>query len=374
MAVRTGYALGLHICNEDSTCSVAKKEVLARIWWAHYELERLMAVMTGRPSSSISKNCSVPLPLPLSSKDIEETIIESRLGSQAATSVSPFHTKTPASSSGSFGTSNRATPNSSVSTSEQANSGSYLKNIIQLSKITQHALGFYVPGTGNQTWQGVQETIMQLTAELEIWTASLSDGLNFFKYGVFPRHRYKRERNTLDIFYHSTIILITRPCLCRLDRRIYDQRVTLSEFSQRSALTCVKSAKAIAGLLPDHPEFNLAMLYEVGPWWIMVHVIMQSFVILLLEISYELIQLPHDRREITLLLKKLVRWLRAMKVNNEMARRAYSLVMGLLRKLSETKEMKMVSLFIRHKSKISHPCVSVPRMLSANPIYRLTDD
>jgi hypothetical protein len=52
---------------------------------------------------------------------------------------------------------------------------------------------------------------------------------------------------------------------------------------------------------------------------------------------------PHDRREIMLLLKKLVRWLRAMKVNNRMAERAYSLVMSLLGKLVDTTETKMVS-------------------------------
>jgi hypothetical protein len=371
MAVRAGYALGLHICNEDSAYSATKKEVLARIWWAHYELERLIAVMTGRPSSVISRSCSVPLPLPLSSKDIEETIIKSRFGLQPAKSVSPFGTKTPASSSGSFGTPDPTKSDNSASTLEQTNSGSYLRNIIQLSQITQDALGLYVASAVDRTWQGVQETIMRLTAELEVWTTSLSDGFNFLKYGVFPRHRYKRERNTLDILYHGTIILITRPYLCRLDRRISQQIVNSSEFSQRSALTCVKSAKAIARLLPDHPDFKLASLYELGPWWIMVHVIMQSFVVLLLEISYESIQLPHDRREIMLLLKKLVRWLRAMKVNNRMAERAYSLVMDLLRKLVDTTETKMVSLFKQLILECFPFCVPTLRLWSAKVLHEL---
>ncbi|KAF2034350.1 hypothetical protein EK21DRAFT_56709, partial [Setomelanomma holmii] len=330
MALRFGYALGLHIRNEDRAAGAAKKEVLSRIWWGHYSLERLLAAITGRPSIGINRTCSVPLPLPLSSGDIEETIIESRFGGQITMSTSL--------QARNITTSTAETPNSPTRTMsdystiapEPANSGSYLKNIIQLGEITQDALNLYTASTVGESWQGVQQIIDRLTEELEMWATSLPVGLNFFKRGG-SGHRYEREQNTLEILYHGTMILTTRPCLCRLDRRITNQTVQSTEFNHRTALACVKSAKAVARLLPEDPDMNLVALYEAGPWWVMVHTIMQSLVILLLEISYEAVYFPQDRQDVLPSLKKLVRWLRAMRWSNGMARRAYTLVVNLLK-------------------------------------------
>jgi hypothetical protein len=342
MALRFGYALGLHIRNEDRASGAAKKEVLSRIWWGHYSLERLLAAITGRPSIGINKTCSVPLPLPLSSGDIEETIIESRYGSQMTMSASLLVRKQPTSSAETPNSPTRTMSDYSPGSSEPANSGSYLKNIVQLGEITHVALNLYAASTVGESWQGIQRIIVRLTEELELWATSLPDGLNFFKRAHNTGHQYEREQNTLDILYHSTMILITRPCLCRLDRRITNQTARSSEFNQRMALTCVESAKAVARLLPDDPDGNLVALYEAGPWWAMVHTIMQSLVILLLEISYDAVYFPQDRQDVMPSLKKLVRWLRSMRSSNGMARRAYTLVVNLLRVQVTT--IKMVSL------------------------------
>ncbi|KAJ4326003.1 hypothetical protein N0V94_000368 [Neodidymelliopsis sp. IMI 364377] len=58
------------------------------------------------------------------------------------------------------------------------------------------------------------------------------------------------------------------------------------------------------------------LLYQLGPWWQMVHVVMQALVVLLLEIVYEDMHFPEDRQEVVPSLKKLLRWLRVMRVNN----------------------------------------------------------
>lgn len=346
MALRFGYALGLHIRNEDRASGAAKKEVLSRIWWGHYSLERLLAAMTGRPSIGINRTCSVPLPLPLSSRDIEETIIESRFGDRMTMSTSLMTARNvPTSTAETPDSPTRSMFDYSTSASEPANSGSYLKNIIQLGEITQDALNLYTASTVGESWQGIQKVIVRLTEELELWATSLPNGLNFFKRGTNAGHRHEREQNTLDILYHGTMILITRPCLCRLDRRIANQTARSSEFNQRTSLTCVESAKAVARLLPNDPTFNVVTLYETGPWWSIVHTIMQSLVILLLEVSYEAVYFPHDRQDVIPSLKKLVRWLRAMRSNNGMASRAYSLVINLLRVLITT--IKMVGQFER---------------------------
>jgi hypothetical protein len=298
--------------------------------------------MTGRPSIGVNRTCSVPLPLPLSSTDIEDAIIESRFSEQPPRLSSLLAQYSSTSSAATPDSAHHMIPDPPSSDLVQANSGSYLKSTIQLGEITQDALSLYTTNTGDQTWQQIQEHIYRLSNKIDWWAKSLPDGFNFLKLAGFARLNHVRERTALDILYHGTIILITRPCLCRLDRRINHQTTRTSDFDQRSALTCVESAKAVARLLPEGPHLDIVTLYEAGPWWTMVHTIMQSLTILLLEISYETIQLPHDRREIVNSLKKLVRWLRAMRSNNGMARRAYSLVMSMLKVLVTT--VKMVSL------------------------------
>jgi hypothetical protein len=337
MAIRLGHILGINSGNKDRTSGAARQEVLSRIWWAHISLERFMAAMTGYSSVVANRIDPIPLPLALSSKDIgDETVIETQFRAQPA--VPAYSTAQQGS------TAPAGAPESSHAYLEPANSGSYLKKIVQLGKITHDAVSMYATYTAGQTWQPVEEAINRLTEELEAWTASLPEGFNFLKFGTFVERQYGRERNTLDLLYHGTIIIITRPCLCRLDRRTSNLPGGPNEFNQRSALTCVESAKAVARLLPENSPLDHAKLYELGPWWIIVQIVTQSLIVLVLDISYEAIRLPHDRRETILLLKKLVRWLRAMNKSNRAAEHAYLLVIKVLRALGAT--VKMVCMFL----------------------------
>jgi hypothetical protein len=342
MAIRLGYTLGLNSTKKE----FARQEVLSRIWWAHVSLDRFMAVMTGYPSIVMDNIDLIPLPLALSSEEIDETIIETLSEGQEAHTVSLAIQRASTASAGTSDSTNQANPDYLDTHLEPTNSGSYQKKIVQLGKIAHDAVSMYAASTVGQTWQAVQEIISRLTKELESWATSLPDGLNFLGFRTLVQHQYVRERNTLDLLYHGTIIMVTRPCLCRLDRRASNRATGLNEFNLVSALTCVESAKAVARLLPESPGFDLGKLYEFGPWWTMAQIVMQSLVVLLLEISYEAVQLPHDRRENILLLKKLVRWLRAMNINNGMAKHAYLLVMSLLRSLVVT--VKMVRTIPRH--------------------------
>ncbi|KAF3045477.1 hypothetical protein E8E12_006913 [Didymella heteroderae] len=327
-ALRSGFALGLHLRNEDGSTGAARKEIHSRIWWAHYSFERLVSALTGRPSMGMGHLCSVPLPLPLSCDDIEESIIASRFGDKGKRTMM-LHRSTGSTQAMEFSAQSYHTPNS-----ESANSGSYLKSMVQISEITQVALSLYGANTERGSWETTQSTIAHHNEELDAWATALPDGLNFLRRSGVLDHRYRREQNTLDIMYHSTKILITRPCLCRLDRRIANQSASSNTFNQRAALLCVNAAKSIAGLLPDATERNLVMPYQAGPWWQLVHIVMQALVVLLLEIVLEQRYFPDDRLEVVSPLKKLLRWLRIMRANNEMAVRAYSLSLALMKKLA----------------------------------------
>jgi hypothetical protein len=341
--MRFGYALGLHIRNEDRSAGAAKKEVLSRIWWSHYTLESILAMLTGRPSLRVDEGYSVAIPLPISSEEIDGTLIDTKIGNQLAMPISllPPERNVTASSGTGPGPPIQAISDDYPLLVDPTNSRSYLSSTINLSKITHTALGLYAPGVVGESWQSVQRLIAQMSEEIETWATSLPDGLNFSNRVVDSEHPYKREQNNLEFLYHSTMILITRPCLCRLDRRIKKQSASSKAFNQSTALRCLNSAKSIARLLPDNPEQNVVALYESGPWWSITHNVMQSLVVLLLDISYEVQRFPDDPHEVLPSIKKLIRWLRALRSNNGMARRAYSIVVGLLKKIVQI--VKIVS-------------------------------
>ncbi|KAH7402520.1 fungal-specific transcription factor domain-containing protein [Pyrenochaeta sp. MPI-SDFR-AT-0127] len=335
LAMRIGYALGLHIRNEDRNVGVARKEVLYRIWWGHYSFELFVSATIGRATLGVNRNCSVPLPLPISSGDIEGSIIESRFGDQimmsAGQSLRELSTppeKQPGSS--------ETISEMSTSFTERTNSGTYLKKIVRLFQITQDALHLYDAGMVSESWESSQKVIAQLEKDLAMWATSLPDGLDFFHRGAVIGHRYRREQNTLEILYHSTKILVTRPCLCRLDCISANPSTSSNNFNRQMAVTCVASAKAIANLLANEPEYHVVTLYEVYPWWSMVHHIMRSLVVLLLEVAHGPTDFPEDPQGIVSPLKGLMRWLRAMRKSNGMAKRAYSIVFKLVKKLAAT--------------------------------------
>jgi hypothetical protein len=64
-------------------------------------------------------------------------------------------------------------------------------------------------------------------------------------------------------------MLITRPCLCRIDRRIQKESAISTEFNTTSANLCINAALEMAKLFPAQPDLSFA--YYEAPWWAIVH-------------------------------------------------------------------------------------------------------
>jgi hypothetical protein len=326
--------MGLHLRNEDLKMDVAQRENLARIWWGSYCLELLVSAITGRPGIETEGICSVPLPLPTSSEDIETSLIDTRFRGSGDAVILPQ--KAPKSQDADSVSQEQTVHHYPASAYGPANSGSYLKHTVLLSRITRKTLKLYAASTVNKSWQSIQQTIAALLEELETWAASLPHGLNFSNRNDSSSGHYAREQNILNLLHKSTKILITRPYLCRLDRRIANQSKDSKDLNERMAFECVNTAKAVATLLPDDPNVHLGTLYQAGPWWKMVHVIMQSLLILLLEVTRTPSDFPEDRQDIRPYLVKLVAWLRIMRRKNGMAERAYSIALDLMKKVASS--------------------------------------
>ncbi|KAF2000680.1 hypothetical protein P154DRAFT_575736 [Amniculicola lignicola CBS 123094] len=328
MSLRFGYSLGLHVRNEDRTATQVKKEVLSRMWWGLYSLESILSNITGRPSVGIASHISVRLPIPLATEDLDEA----SLASMDVTLGRTILVENPSSGTSSATPSKSDLSGFTESFNVHANSGAFLRETVKIGKITQKALvSLYSATMVTNTWEKVQEHIMDTLSEVEDWANSLPPDYTFLgAHGI--NEDYIRERTILAMYYYSAKMMATRPCLCRLDRRIGNQTKSSDDFNRNMAVTCVTAAKSVADLLPDDARHHRAAIYRNGPWWSIVHNIMQALTILMLEIAFEPASFPQDKQLMLPSLKKLVHWLREMGNNYTLAKRAYQIGFDLLKK------------------------------------------
>ena len=323
MAIRFAVALGLHVRNEDRSASSSKREVLIRVWWSLSHLERQISIITGRPSAVFELDCSVPLPSPFSEQQIVDSNLVSTLRrsslTPSASSTMYHHFLGP-----------RSLSNSGLNDDPrvgvlEANSGSYFRATVQLTTITQNILtSLYTAGTKIRSPDELQQGISQLGQRLDDWYAQLP--LDF----AFQMHRlswttsqspFHRERTFLTFQFYSAKILLTRPGLSSL-KGIGKQKAP-ADFTQRMATMCIDTAKAVVDILPDqaHPYF----LYELGPWWTIVHNLMQALAVLLLALSYSNATFQ-DNIALAAYCTKIIRWLRSM--DDPLAERAFRLALN----------------------------------------------
>jgi hypothetical protein len=322
MAIRFAQALGLHVRNDDPTLSGPKREMLTRIWWSLYALDRQLSVITGRPSVVISSTTSVALPMPESEEQIEMANVNSRR-SGAPTRVSAM--PEPA-YMGPQAMSGVEVPHGSIAaTRENVNSGSYFRAVIQMTSITQVILSSVYPAGPQRSQVELQQSISHLGQQLDQWLASLPDQFNFQKLGSSGPHTATlRPRFLLGFQYYGARILLTRPSFGRMGDNSRDERPSAASpiFLQGVALLCVEAAKALLDLLPDLPDARF--LYAYAPWWSCVHHLMQAIASLLLALSSPLFDFQ-TQAVLAGYATKAIRWLRSM--HDVLAYRAYLVAM-----------------------------------------------
>lgn len=172
-------------------------------------------------------------------------------------------------------------------------------------------------------------TVSGLCGELETWITTLPLDLNF----TSPNNsgHFMHERQIVHMSYIRVKILITRPCLCRLDSRISEQSKVSDVFNKEMVRMCVDAAKTFTDILPDYT--TAAQSIQAGPWWYLVHHVMQALKALLLELSYGTVHVP-ESGDILLKIKMLIRRLRMLKEKDRVALRAYDVAFGILKGLA----------------------------------------
>ena len=220
-----------------------------------------------------------------------------------------------------------------------------------LSVLTDEVLNrLYRASAMNESWADTQLTIGAFVSRIEEWRSALPPVFDFTKK---PRdQQFIRQRMSLGFFYYSSLIIITRPCLCRIDDKVPHQSLEARNFNRATAARCVHAAKDMLGMLPNEP--NSIGLCKVAPWWCSVHHLVQAATVSMLELSYRAHHLPQEAEEIWSSAKKAVSWLRNMSEEDLAAHRAWKLCDNMLRKIAPKVGQVMEELPI-NVSKFSHP-------------------
>lgn len=177
-------------------------------------------------------------------------------------------------------------------------------------------------------WAQIEARIGELKSRTEIWQSNLPTGLDFTrKEDNGPD--ILRCKLTLALHYYSARITLGRPCLCRRDAR----QGPKPSFSHEMAVLTLESARLMLGLIPDEPD--ALQLYQIAPWWCILHYLMQAATVLLLELSFGTVHMPEEEKNFISLSKKAIRWLFAMSEQSIASRRAWQLCDLSLRKLAQ---------------------------------------
>lgn len=300
------------------------RESYIRIWWSLCTLERTLSVMTGRPNTIEGLWCSVPWPMPVPE---EQMLCEVR-------AIRRLHTSnlvdaSPITAADTIIEACLASVGLEVA---RANSGSYFKASAQLSGITQNIITtLYSASTVIRSLGCVQQDVTHLSTRLDEWVVALPAEFNFQEQPPSRGSSFIRERMILGFQLCSAKMLLTRPSLGRQNEPRREEDGT--GFTNCMATRCIEAAKMVVDFLPDVPD--PFFIYDQGPWWCIVHHMMQAMSVFLLGLSSTL-SMSLESLVLTAYVKKLMLWLR--KMPGVVAERAYSVALkasnGVFRRLS----------------------------------------
>ena len=341
-AIRWATSLGINMRNDSTALKDSLKEIRYRVWWSLYTMEHRLCGMTGRVNCIQDDHCTTPLPAPLEEDQFETEHGQRMLNHErqegdrapsANTHVPGNGSNSPSVTESSLSGRKKETSRSpSIAAGQQpsmdwakgvtGNASLYFLHLVQLTRLTQNIFHqLYNPSVVNGVWSDVQNTIKQLDEQLDYWYRTLPEAYDF--------KRKQRDKDCyeyrlgLGFFYYGTKMVIHRPCLCRLDRKIPGQSAKSHEFNRNAAQQCVEAAKNLLGLIPDEP--NAVGLIRVGPWWSILHWLVQAATVLMLEISFRAAHMPEEAEALLEASKKAVRWLHALGEDDLSASRAWAL-------------------------------------------------
>lgn len=331
--------------SSSATTPTIAKEHRYRVWWCLYTFEHLLGIMTGRATCIAGEVCTTPLPLPFEDDKLSEPVAAEILNVKhlrdkridnvmASASVRQIRLKSTGGAEAKHLA--RVYDNSWVKSLPFSFSLCHLY-YCDLALIVQEVVNrVYSVDCVIEPWAHIVDRIRGLSVRIDLWHHSLPENLKLLGKNVGTQgpkdggSDVSRCKLALNLHYFSARITLGRPCLCRRDKQT-ENPADRSAFSHDMAELTLLSAKLMLDLISDEP--NVIELYEISPWWCILHYLMQAATVILLKISFWSLMVPEDETNFVVYAKKSIRWLHAMSEHSTASRRAWQLCDISLRRL-----------------------------------------
>lgn len=335
LAARSGIALGLNLWQAASKHDLKSDEARKLLWWSIFRLENVLSVMTGRVSCLGSTFCSLFPP------QLEPILNSAGSDNRPSTNAHQWTIelgKTQMDSQREFLQS--LTPSRSF----------YFFYMVDLSLIVHSIINeVYAIDSSRAGRARVEGRIAYHNKKMDYWMTSLHPSFRFQdSHGNLQMGISSPFQISLALNYYSACIVLNRPCLNShaFGKKSVSQP-SRSRFANMTALNCLRAALAVMALLPDQPD--LTWCYEVLQWWDLLHILTQSIVVLLLEISIGPIPTRSDQSAIpvepTVLvwtrMKQGLSWLHCMGKTSEAARRAFQFFDSCIHRIAPAKGLDL---------------------------------
>lgn len=327
-------ALAINLRITDTDLQPGSKEARSRLWWSIYMLENLLARMTGRPTCIGISSFSVEQPIPYSEDmfarpqvmDLltNETLRKERLRwsldeqENENEDYDPFWLK-----------------------DIETNPGLQFYHLIDLIHIVHIATDELFSPKGFQVNKSyIKRRIRFYDERLDHWLSRLSPACRFVDQNCnLNLQTSSQEQIVLALHYYGARITLYRPC--SPFRRYVDLKEKEYAYISRR---CLQAALSVIAVFPD--AIDLDWVYNISPWWCMLHFLMQASTILVIftqsgdsasslpmkdvEDSFAA---PGVAAQVQAACQKAHRWLHGLSRVDESCRRAFLLYDDLLRRL-----------------------------------------
>lgn len=187
----------------------------------------------------------------------------------------------------------------------------------------------YCAATIKVKWIDVQSTISRIDQHLNSWRDSLPKEFDI-SFDDWPEPDWNDQftvlRIGLALHYHSSRMILFRPCLCRFDKDSHfeAQSARSQAFNQNAVINCIESAHRTISMLKGASR-SMRRLFLIAPWWQIIHFLCEAMSILVLEMAYKAQHMRKEAKDILDDAKKGVNWLAKMAGRSISARKAWEI-------------------------------------------------
>lgn len=341
IAIRSAVAMGLNLRSESFNIAHFSKETRYRVWWALFMLETLVCVMIGRPPSYGNDFCTTPRPIPFREEDFGDKEVrqlitdfsmrQTLLNSLLSHGNSPGASESPVDNSGppTFG-SEKGKQSAQASPTKAdiltPNISLYFLYAVDLAFLMREAIEtLYAPGAPRRSWGEMENAIFTLNKSADNWLSRLPTEFHFAQ--LDSNHPFARQRASLAFRFYTTKLVISQPCLRRLAHQPPGSK-SPGPIRDAMADICVEAARNMLSTLPDRTDASL--LFEVSPWWCVLHYVMQSTTVILVEFLMRTEPGTIEAADLLDDIRKAVHWLREMATRDPSSQRAWSVCVDIL--------------------------------------------